>query len=95
MRHEVPQFIDIEDKIFGPLTFRQAIYLAGAAGAAFAIFYGLGRLVPSFPVAIKLALAAPPLALGIALAFIKVNKRSFIYFMEAGFYYLINPKRYI
>ena len=95
MRHEVPQFIDIEDKIFGPLSFRQAIYIAGSAGAAFVVFYGLGRLSPSFPTALKLALASPFLAIGIIMAFVKINKRDFIYYMEAAFYYLINPKRYI
>jgi hypothetical protein len=26
---------------------------------------------------------------------VKINKRPFIYFMESGFYYLINSKRYI
>jgi hypothetical protein len=29
MQFRVPQFIDIEDKLFGPLTFKQFIYLAG------------------------------------------------------------------
>ena len=96
MRYEVPQFIDIEDKIFGPLTFRQSIYLAGSVGAAFVIYYGLGRLFPfELPAMFKLVLAAPPVALGIALAFVKVNKRPFINFLEAGFYYTINAKRYI
>ncbi len=32
MRFEVPQFIDVEDKIFGPFTFKQFLYLAGGAG---------------------------------------------------------------
>jgi hypothetical protein len=95
MRHEVPQFIDIEDKIFGPLTFKQAIYLAGSAGAAFVIYYGLGKLPFSIPTLIKVVVATPPMALGVALAFVKINKRPFIYFMESGFYYLINSKRYI
>jgi len=34
MRFQVPQFIEIESKIFGPLTFKQFIYLAGGAGIA-------------------------------------------------------------
>jgi len=42
MRHEVPQFIDIEDKIFGPLTFFQGLYLLGGFFGAFSVFYLVG-----------------------------------------------------
>jgi PrgI family protein len=38
MRFEVPQFIEIEDKIFGPLTWRQFLYLGGGLGASIVIF---------------------------------------------------------
>lgn len=93
MRHEVPQFIDIEDKIFGPLTFKQAIYLAGSAGAAFAIYYMLGKI--GTPVVIRLVFIAPPISLGVALAFVEINKRPFIHFMESSFYFFISAKRYI
>ena len=31
MRFQVPQFTEVEDKIVGPLTLKQFIYLAGAA----------------------------------------------------------------
>lgn len=95
MRHEVPQFIDIEDKIFGPLTFKQAIYIAGSVGAGFAIYYILGRVPIAVPTAIKVILATPPAALGGALAFVKINKRPFINYMESAFTYSIKPKRYI
>ena len=39
MRFEVPQFIEIEDKIFGPLTWKQFIYLAGGAGFGVIAFF--------------------------------------------------------
>lgn len=29
MQFQVPQFIEVEDKIFGPLTFKQFVYIAG------------------------------------------------------------------
>ncbi|NCT02072.1 PrgI family protein, partial [Candidatus Parcubacteria bacterium] len=38
MRFEVPQFIEVEDKIFGPLTWRQFLYLSGGLGMAVVIF---------------------------------------------------------
>ena len=52
MRFQVPQFIDIEDKIFGPLTFKQFVYLAGGGGLAFLIY----KSVP-FMLALPLMLA--------------------------------------
>ena len=38
MHFQTPQFIEIEDKIFGPLTLKQFIYLAGAAGLSFTAY---------------------------------------------------------
>jgi PrgI family protein len=38
MRFEVPQFIEIEDKIFGSLSWRQFLYLSGGVGMAVVIF---------------------------------------------------------
>ncbi len=96
MRHEVPQFIDIEDKIFGPLTFKQAIYLTGSVGAAFAIYFLLENFIPfNIPMVLKVAVASPPIALGIALAFVKINKRPFINYVESAFYYSFSTRRYI
>ena len=44
MRFQVPQFIEVEDKIFGPLTLKQFIYLAGAGGLVFVLW----RVLPLF-----------------------------------------------
>ena len=41
MRYQVPQFIEVEDRIFGPFTFRQFIYLAGGAGLCFIAYRSL------------------------------------------------------
>ena len=32
MEYQVPQFIEVEDKIFGPFTLKQFIYVAGGVG---------------------------------------------------------------
>ncbi len=32
MQFHVPQYIDIEDKLFGSLTLKQGIYVAGVGG---------------------------------------------------------------
>ncbi len=88
MQFQVPQFIEVEDKIFGPLTFRQFIFIAGGLGMA----YVLWRLLPIY-------LAAPLIlgvgALAAALAFFQFNGRPFILALENGFYYIIRSKLYL
>lgn len=88
MRFEVPQFIDIEDKIFGPLTFKQAIYLAGSTGVLFILY-----TTTNFFVAI--ILGAPIAVFGLALAFYKYNNRPFIRLVESWFNYQFKGKLYI
>ena len=88
MRFQVPQFIEIEDKIFGPLTFKQFIYIAGAGGMA----VGLWVLLPAW---LAMTLALPIVAFGLALAFYKINNKPFIYIVEAFFKYSIGSKLYI
>lgn len=88
MQFQVPQFIEIEDKVVGPLSFRQFVYVAGAIGLAFIIYLFIPRLL-----AIPLILGA--LGLGAALAFYKVNNKPFVHFLESWFRYLIASKLYI
>lgn len=89
LNFQVPQFIEIEDKIFGPLTFKQFVYVAGGAGLAFMIWV----YIPIHWLAVIVML--PVIALALALAFYKVNNRSFILILEAAFRYLLTHKLYI
>lgn len=88
MQFQVPQFIEVEDKIFGPLTFKQFVYLAGGAG----IGYILYRVLPIY-------LAAPLImaffGLGASLAFFKYNGRPFILALEHGFFFFVRSKLYL
>ena len=95
MRYSVPQFIDIEDKLFGSLTFKQILYIIGSIGAAFVIFNIIGGIIPNIPFMVLLILSTPPVALGLALAFIKINKRPFSFFLESLFFYHIKKKKYV
>lgn len=89
MRFQVPQFIDVEDKIFGPLTLKQFIYLAGGAGLSFLIYVLIGSLVfAAIPIIIVMAVSG-------ALAFYKLNSKPFIYVVEAAVKYWIGSKLYI
>jgi hypothetical protein len=89
MRFQVPQFIEVEDKIFGPLTLKQFIYLAGGGGLSFLVYVLLNSLL----------LAAIPIlaimAMSTALAFYKVNNKPFIGVVESALKYYIGNKLYI
>ena len=56
MRFQVPQFIEVEDKIFGPMTLKQFIYMAGGAGLSFLIYVLAKSLIVAFlPIIIVMA----------------------------------------
>jgi hypothetical protein len=88
MRFQVPQFIDVEDKIFGPFTFRQFIYLAGGAGLSYLLF----KLLPFL---IALLFALPIAGLAFALAFVRINNRPFIEIAESAFNFALRDKLYL
>jgi hypothetical protein len=88
MQFQVPQFIEVEDKIFGPLTFKQFVYIIGGLGAS----YLLWRLLPLF---ISAPLIAAVAGLAASLAFLEYNGRPFIISMENAFYFLIHAKLYL
>lgn len=88
MRFQVPQFIDIEDKIVGPLTIKQFLYLAGGAGISFIAYNFL-------PIFISVIIIAVVIAFSIALAFYKYNNKPFIDLVEAGVQYYLGEKLYI
>ena len=88
MRFQVPQFIDVEDKIFGPFTLKQFIYLAGGASS-------LLITATMFGLFVGIIISSPIILLSLALAFYKVNNRPFIHALEAAFIYATKDKLYI
>jgi len=88
MQFKVPQFLEIEDKIFGPFTFKQFVYLAGGAGLCYVIYKLLGLLLGAIPI---LAIAA----IALALTFYRPNNKPLVDMIEAGFKYTMQNKLYI
>lgn len=88
MQFKVPQFIDIEDKLFGPFTFRQFAYLAGGAGMIFVLY----KVLPFW---IAVLLIIPIAGLTLALTFYRINNKPFIYYLQAGISYAIGDKLYV
>jgi len=88
MQFKVPQFIDVEDKLFGPFTFHQFAYLAGGAGLIFVLY----KLLPLW---ISIFLIIPVAALSLLLVFYKMNGKPFIFYLQAGVSYFLSSKLYI
>ncbi len=88
MRFQVPQFIEVEDKIFGPLTFKQFIYVGGGVGACALLF----MLLPKF---LAILLSIPVAVFAAALAFYKMNGKPFIFIVESYIKYLLGNKLYL
>ena len=88
MRYQVPQFIEVEDKIIGPFTVKQFIYLAGGAGMSFVLYTFL-------PLYLAIILIAVVMLLSLSLAFYKINNKPFIDFLESAFLYYTKQNLYI
>ena len=88
MQFKVPQFIDMEDKVFGNLSFKQFVYLAGGGGLAYMSI----RILPIY-IAILVAPAIAGLAL--ALTFVKINGKPFSHALESYVRYHSKSKLYL
>lgn len=89
MRFQVPQFIEVEDKIFGPLTLKQFIYLAGGGGLSFLVYVFLDNITLAIvPIILIMAISA-------AFAFYKINSKPFVNIVESAFKYYFGGKLFI
>lgn len=88
MQFQVPQFIDIEDKVIGPLTIKQFLYLL-AAGVVVFVLYKILNLFAT------IILAIPIITIAVALAFIKVHGQPFISIVNNFSKFLRKPDFYV
>ncbi len=87
MQYKVPQFIEVEDKIFGPFTLKQFSYLGGGFGLSIIIwrlFTGHWYLY---------LILCPVIAFSLALAFLKPNGKPFIFLVQNFLFYFFRPKK--
>lgn len=84
---QVPQFIEERSKIVGFLTLPQFLYVAGAGVIIFIAF----KMLSFF---LWLIVSSVVAALGIALAFLKVNGQPFPNIFLAGIGYIWKPRIY-
>ena len=88
MRYQVPQFIEVESKIFGPFTLKQFIYLAGGGGLVFLLYAFL-------PLWLVFILGLPVALFAVALVMYKPNDQPFIKVIENSLSYISSAKVYI
>ena len=88
MQYQVPQFIESDAKIVGPLTLKQFFYLAGAAAILFGAFF-----IFTFPLFIIVGSIVGGLAA--ALAFLKINSRPLPILLRFMVGYVIKPRLYL
>jgi CBS domain containing-hemolysin-like protein len=89
MQYQVPQHIDIEEKIVGSFTLKQIIYLLGNLGLAFISF----SLIPITAIGGLFAIFF--LTFGFLLSFYKYNNRPFAKLVESMFYFFLRPRLYV
>jgi len=88
MQFKVPQFLEVEDKIFGPFTFREFVYLVGGAGLCYTLFKLLGFFLGAIPIIIVGGLS-------LALTFYHPNGKPFINMLQSAIKYATQSKLYI
>ena len=88
MQFQIPQFIEVENKIVGPLTLRQFLYLAGAGAFSFIFYFVL-------EIWLWLLITAIMGAIAISLAFIKYNGQPLPRIAWMAFSFFWKPKFYL
>jgi len=88
MQFQVPQFIETEDKIIGPLTLRQFLYVVGAGGLSFILFFTVEMWL-------WILLSIFLMAISLSLAFVKIGGRSLIHIGLSAFGFYWRPQAYV
>ena len=87
-QYQVPQFINIEDKVVGPLTLKQFFFLLGGVAAG-AIGY---FLLPFF---LFIIVVLPVGLLTLAITFVTINGQPFSKILFSGINFYLKPKLFV
>lgn len=83
---KVPQNIDLEDRIFGPLTLKQFIYLMSGGMIIYASF-------EIFEPFLFWIIALPTALLTLSLTFVKIQDQPFAKFLTSAAFFMVKPKK--
>jgi len=89
MHYNVPQFIDIEDRIVGPLTGKQLLWMFAMGAVLLIMWMMIDNKVYFFMFGIPVAL------LFVALAFYRPYGQPLSKFIGSAFLFIIRPKVYL
>ena len=85
MQYAIPQFVEVEDRVVGPLTTKQFLYLV-AGGVFLVIAWSLADL------GLFILLAILTAGVVIPFAFIKINGRPFQIYLSSVIKFFTRPK---
>lgn len=85
MMFSVPQFIDVEDKIAGPLTWKQLLWMIGMS-AVLLVFFKM------FDITLFFIIAIPTILIFVAFAFYRPNGFPLTTFIFYAILFLFRPK---
>lgn len=88
MQFQVPQFIETEDKIVGPLSLKQFLYIGAAGVLSFVLYY-----VVAFWLWVIFSSIIGGAA--VAIAFIKVSGKPMLSVIGSAFSFYWNPQTYV
>lgn len=88
MQYKIPQNIDLEDRVVGPLTLVQFLYLLSGG----IVIYILFTVIAPVNTILFLAFSVPIGLFSFALAFLKIQDQPFPRFVLAFLAYLFKPK---
>ncbi len=88
MQYPVPQFIERESRIVGPLSFKQAIFLGVAGGLSLVVWLLL-------PTAVAMVLICLIAAAAVALSFWKPHGRPLAEVIVSAFRHFISARQYL
>ncbi|MEK9180476.1 MAG: PrgI family protein [Patescibacteria group bacterium] len=88
MQFQVPQFIETEDKIVGPFSIRQFIYIGAAGIVSFFLYFTVELWLWVLGTVFSLALA-------MGFAFIKIEGRDLTHVLAAALNFYWKPQTYV
>lgn len=88
MQFQVPQFVEVEDKIVGPLTLKQFLYIGAAVGLSMLLFFVVQLWL-------WIVLSVFIIGGGAALALIKINGQPVVKVMASAIGFYWHPQTYV
>mgnify|MGYP001613036424 CR=1 FL=1 len=88
MKFQVPQFIETETTIIGPLTWKQFVWVALGAGLLLIFFRFMSGFLLIFSSLIVIAVFG-------AMAFLKIEEMTLIEYLMKALSFFLGPKKYL